>query len=108
MPQTTAFATRPDSAIGHIVLHFTPNWFATCMGTGILAVALGQFPALPVAAMAGTGLYLANIALFTLFIVVYGLKWLVHTRIAMRLLEHPVQSMFLGTIPMALATIVNG
>ncbi|MCX8998246.1 C4-dicarboxylate ABC transporter [Rhizobiaceae bacterium BDR2-2] len=98
----------PANGASDIVLHFTPNWFAASMGTGILAAALGQFPGTPVVHAAGLVLHLVNIALFLLFSVLYGLKWLCHTRLAARIFEHPVQSMFLGTIPMALATIVNG
>jgi len=30
-----------------IIRHFTPNWFAATMGTGILGVCLAQFPSAP-------------------------------------------------------------
>lgn len=99
--------TRPAESAG-IVLHFTPNWFAASMGTGIFAVALGQFPSMAVPHLVGQGLFVANIALFALLAGLYGLKWLHHPRLAVKIFAHPVQSMFLGTIPMALATVVNG
>lgn len=90
------------------ILHFTPNWFAAVMGTGILSLALGQVPGMPGLKPLGEGLFIANTGLFLLFSTLYALKWLCHPRIAARLFDHPVQSMFLGTIPMALATLVNG
>ena len=41
-------APAPDVPMqGHVIRNFTPNWFATTMGTGILSVALAQFPGHP-------------------------------------------------------------
>lgn len=108
MPPEIAIEAPPAGRAAETVLHFTPNWFAASMGTGILSVALGQFPGQPLLAAAGEALYLVNTGLFLLLAALYGLKWRHHPRLAARLLHHPVQSMFLGTIPMALATVVNG
>ncbi|MFT7754767.1 UNVERIFIED_CONTAM: hypothetical protein ODX46_01240, partial [Salmonella enterica subsp. enterica serovar Enteritidis] len=47
-----------------IVRQFTPNWFATTMGTGILSIALGQFPGQSVVFGIGEALWLANMLLF--------------------------------------------
>ncbi|MFC5756334.1 TDT family transporter [Rhizobium sp. GCM10022189] len=88
--------------------HFTPNWFATTMGTGILAVCLGQFPASPALHAAGEALWLANIGLFAVLTCLYAAKWVLHPGVALRAFDHPVVSMFFGCIPMGLATIVNG
>ncbi|KFC65735.1 C4-dicarboxylate transporter/malic acid transport protein [Devosia sp. LC5] len=90
------------------VRFFTPNWFAATMGTGILAIALGQFPDLPLLFAAGTGLWLFNIALFTLFTALYATRWITHFSGAKRILAHSSMSMSLGCIPMGLATIING
>ena len=108
MPDTIALTAPPAGRVAEVILHFTPNWFAACMGTGILAVALGQFPASPWLHGTGQALYLANTVLFLLFASIYVLKWLRHRHLAAQLFRHPVQSMFLGTIPMAVATILNG
>lgn len=108
MALSTVLDARPAGRAGEIILHFTPNWFAAGMGTGVLSAALGQFPGQPALHGAGLSLYLANSGLFLLLAVLYGLKWLLHPRLAARIFAHPVQSMFLGTIPMALAMIVNG
>ncbi|MBS3023086.1 TDT family transporter [Acidiphilium multivorum] len=88
-----------------IVRQFTPNWFAATMGTGILALDLNQLPGLHRPAMA---LWLLNIALFALFTLLYAARWLLYPREAARIFGHSVMSMFLGTIPMGLATIING
>ena len=108
MPDTIVLTAPPAGRVAEVILHFTPNWFAACMGTGILAVALGQFPASPWLHGTGQALYLANNVLFLLFASIYVLKWLRHRHLAAQLFRHPVQSMFLGTIPMAIATILNG
>lgn len=90
------------------VRFFTPNWFAATMGTGILAVALGQFPDLPLLFAAGAGLWLFNVALFTLFAVLYTTRWVTHFSGAKRILAHSSMSMSLGCIPMGLSTLING
>lgn len=103
--------TRVDNAkpFAEIVRNFTPNWFAATMGTGALALVLNQFP-LPLAGLHGAavGLWLFNIGLFTLFSLLYIARWIFFFDEAKRIFDHPVMSMFFGTIPMGLATIVNG
>lgn len=95
--------------IAEIVRNFTPNWFTATMGTGVLALALNQFPvAIPGLHSLAVGLWLANIVLFTLFSLLYAARWLLFFDGAQRIFHHPVMSMFFGAIPMGLATIVNG
>lgn len=92
-----------------IVRQFTPNWFTATMGTGILALAINQFPAgLPGQHGLGTLLWLANIALFLTFCGFYGARWVLFPQEAARIFGHSVMSMFFGAVPMGLATIVNG
>ncbi len=91
-----------------IVRQFTPNWFTVTMGTGVLALLLNQLPGpawLPVLA---AGVWRANIALFSLFSLLYIAHWLFYPRQAINSLSHSVVPMFLGAIPMGFATIVNG
>ena len=103
--------SRPFSYHEHpveIVRQFTPNWFTVTMGTGVLALLLNQLPGpawLPVLA---AGVWRANIALFSLFSLLYIAHWLFYTRQAINSLSHSVVPMFLGAIPMGFATIVNG
>jgi C4-dicarboxylate transporter/malic acid transport protein len=92
-----------------IVRQFTPNWFTVTMGTGVLALTLNLFPFhLPALHVIGVVLWLLNIGLFILCTVLYAARWIFFTRDAMPIWEHPVMPMFLGAIPMGLATIING
>ena len=90
------------------VRHFGPNWFAATMGTGVVALILGHFTALPPLYQAGRALWLVNMLLFALFTALYAAHWVLHRETARGIARHPVMSMALGTIPMGLATIGNG
>ena len=101
---------RPEAKpLPEIVRHFTPNWFTVTMGTGALALTLNQFPlAVPGLRAVATALWLANIALFALFSLLYAARWALFPREAALVFRHPVMSMFFGAIPMGLVTIING
>ena len=108
------FATRlrPLAQLDHpreMIRQFTPNWFAATMGTGILALALPQVPGAGAMLHAmSEGLWLFNIALFLLFSALYTARWIMFWDEARRIFSHSIVSMFIGTIPMGLATIING
>ncbi|MGC9185110.1 MAG: TDT family transporter [Thiomonas sp.] len=92
-----------------LVRQFTPNWFTVNMGTGITFLLLAQFPAqVPGLHALAHGLFLVDALLFALFTALFVARWLFFTSDALPLLRHPVQSMFLGAIPMALIPLVNG
>ena len=103
---------RPFSHLQHpreVIRQFTPNWFAATMGTGVLALALAQLPVHISGLRAfAEGLWLFNIGLFILFSVLYGARWMLYFDEARRIFGHSTVSMFFGTIPMGLATIING
>jgi C4-dicarboxylate transporter/malic acid transport protein len=108
-----AIQTRPLRwdwrAFRSIARNFTPNWFAVTMGTGALALALNQVPlALPGRREVAEGLWLLDAGVFACCALLYTIHWMFHRTQARRIFEHPVLSMFLGTIPMGLATILNG
>lgn len=67
-PNTATPSFRPFSHLQHprdVIRHFTPNWFAATMGTGVLALALAQLPfALPGLRALAEALWLLNIVLF--------------------------------------------
>ena len=99
----------PASGLGEIIRQFTPNWFTVTMGTGILALAINQFPfAVPGLHAIGTGLWLLNILLFVIIGAFYAARWVMFFDGARRIMGHSVMSMFFGAIPMGLATIING
>jgi hypothetical protein len=93
--------------LSNVVRQFAPNWFTVTMGTGALALALNQFSVPGAYELAG-GLWFFDILLFVLFTVLYTARWVFFFDSARQILGHPVASMFLGTIPMGLATIING
>ncbi|EUB85923.1 TDT family transporter [Pseudomonas sp. GM30] len=103
---------KPFSQLQHpreVIRQFTPNWFAATMGTGVLALALAQLPvAIPGLHAVAEGLWLFNILLFTLFTFAYAVRWILFFDEARRIFGHSTVSMFFGTIPMGLATIING
>ncbi len=101
---------RDENAnVPKIIRQFTPNWFTVTMGTGVLALALNQFPlAIPGLRQIGVALWLLNIGVFALFSCLYGARWLLCFDEARKVFHHSVVSMFFGAIPMGLATIING
>lgn len=105
-------AIKPLSRLDHpreVIRQFTPNWFAATMGTGILALALPQIPDSGAILHAiGMGLWLFNIFLFSLFAMLYAARWILFWHEARQIFSHSVQSMFIGTIPMGLSTIISG
>ena len=106
----TLLRLRPLRQLEHpreAIRQFTPNWFAVTMGTGILALALPQLP-LPGMQALGQALWLFNIALFCLFSLMYAARWVFFFHEAKQVFGHATVSMFFGTIPMGLATIING
>ncbi|WP_434590746.1 TDT family transporter [Pseudomonas sp. R4-83] len=111
-PQTAKPGLMPFSQLQHpreVIRQFTPNWFAATMGTGVLALALAQLPfAVPGLRAVAEALWLFNILLFTLFTVAYAARWILFFDEARRIFGHSTVSMFFGTIPMGLATIING
>ena len=111
-PNKAQAVLRPFSQLQHpreVIRQFTPNWFAATMGTGVLALALAQLPVqLPGVRIFAEGLWLFNIGLFILFSALYGARWVLFFDEARRIFGHSTVSMFFGTIPMGLATIING
>ncbi len=84
-----------------ITRNFTPNWFTVNMGTGVLALALNQFPlGIPGLHRVATALWLIDIGLFILFSLLYTARWVFFFDGARRIFSHPVMSMFFGAIPM--------
>jgi C4-dicarboxylate transporter/malic acid transport protein len=91
-----------------IGLNFTPSWFAVTMGTGITSILLHDLPYnSPWLYWLSVAVFCLNILLFTTFLAISILRYLIFPGLFMAMLRHPVQSLFLGTFPMGLATIVN-
>lgn len=91
------------------VRQFTPNWFAMTMGTGVLAQVVAKMPV----SFAGQlwlaeGLWLLTTLLFVLFSGLFAARLLLFRDTLWPMLDHPVQSMFLGAIPMGLVQVIAG
>ena len=103
---------RPFSQLSHpreVIRQFTPNWFAATMGTGILSAVLVQLPvAVSGLFQLAEALWLLNIVLFLTFSALYIARWVMFFDEARRVFGHSTVSMFFGTIPMGLATLING
>src|ERR1700739_3555240 len=76
-PSRAATRSAPGSGLSRIVRQFTPNWFTVTMGTGVLALALDQVAsAIPGLHVIALSLWALNIALFTLYSVLYAARWI--------------------------------
>jgi len=109
---TTKPGFKPFSHLQHpreVIRQFTPNWFSATMGTGVLASALGQLPIDNVFLHGvAEALWQFNILLFLVFAGLYAARWVMFFDEARRIFGHSTVSMSFGTIPMGLATIING
>ncbi|THC89840.1 hypothetical protein EYZ11_010708 [Aspergillus tanneri] len=91
-----------------VVRHFTPSWFSVTMGTGIVSILLNTLPYnsdwLHYISIV---IFALNVFLFSIGSIITILRYTLYPEIFALMITHPVQSMFIGTIPMGFATIVN-
>ncbi len=86
-----------------IVKNFTPSWFASVMGTGILAIiSLFYSKYIPFLETFSQILLVFNTLLFVLLLVPWTLRWIYFRKEAIRDLEHPILSNFYATIAIAM------
>ncbi|WP_042302328.1 TDT family transporter [Paraburkholderia kururiensis] len=91
------------------VRQFTPNWFAMTMGNGIVYLVLAGLPWHFAGQMTlAQALWALSIALYAVFTVLLVARWVFYPETIRPMLHHPLQSMFLGAVPMGLAPIING
>ncbi|WP_186164041.1 TDT family transporter [Burkholderia gladioli] len=91
------------------IRQFTPNWFAVTMGTGVVYLVLNALPgASPLKTLAAAWLWRLDILLYALFAAMFVARLVLFSDTIRPMLHHPLQSLFLGTLPMGLAPIVNG
>lgn len=96
---------RPSELFANL----TPNWFASIMGTGIVATAAAtlplQFPGLRTGA---TVVWALASLLLILLSAATGVHWIRHRETARSHHSHPVMAHFYGAPPMALLTVGAG
>jgi C4-dicarboxylate transporter/malic acid transport protein len=78
------------------------------MGTGITSILLHNLPynARPVRYIS-YGIFGLNVVLFITFLGISLTRYIAYPKIWTAMIKHPTQSLFLGTFPMGLATIVS-
>ncbi len=92
----------------NLIKGFTPNWFTVGMGTGILALDAYTLPGGPSwLKTVAIGIALFNVLIVTGLVVLGILKGIYDRPGVREVLDHPIQSMFFGAIPVAPTTVVN-
>ena len=91
-----------------IVKNFAPSWFASVMGTGILAItSLFYSQYLPFLKDVAYFLFYFNVVLFFVLLVPWLLRWIFFKKEAMADLEHPILSNFYATIAVAMLVLAS-
>ncbi|MBT8491171.1 MAG: tellurite-resistance/dicarboxylate transporter [Deltaproteobacteria bacterium] len=88
------------------IKNFAPSWFASVMGTGILAItSLFYSQYIPVLKNVAVLLFYFNVILFFVLLIPWTLRWLLYTKEALADLEHPILSNFYATIAIAMLVL---
>jgi C4-dicarboxylate transporter/malic acid transport protein len=96
---------RPSQVFSNL----TPNWYASIMGTGIVAVAAVTLPWQPPGLHVGAlVIWALDAFLLVALTIATGIHWLRYPGAARRHLLNPVMAHFYGAPPMALLTVGAG
>lgn len=99
----------PAKFLSEKVRQFTPNWFAVTMGNGIVALVLATLPfRFPGQQALAATLWFADVVLYVVCVAMLLTRAIRYPETIRPMLHHPLQSMFLGAIPMGLVPIING
>lgn len=102
-PSRGTFATT----LRHHILHTTPAFFSINMGTGISSILLYKLPYNAAwLRRIGEVIFMLNVVVFIILLFMTIARYALWPRVFRITLEHPLQSMFWGTFPMGLTTIV--
>ena len=94
---------------GDVFRHLGPNWFASVMGTGIVANAAALLPVHIAGLRAvAVGVWLLAAAMLVLLTTATGIHWLRYPEHARRHHHDPAMAPFYGAPPMALLTVGAG
>lgn len=97
--------TTEQSRLGN----FGPNWFASVMGTGIVATAGATLPIhLPGLRGFTEVVWVVAAALLVVLIVAVSVQWVRHPTVARSHVHNPQMAHFYGAAPMALLTVGTG
>ncbi|KIW40348.1 hypothetical protein, variant [Exophiala oligosperma] len=105
---TTPTTTKYDVGWRRVVRNFSPSWFSVTMGTGVVSLLLITIP------FKADWLYwlsvvffVLNTVLFTLALLISILRYTLYPEIWAVMIADPTNSLFLGTMPMGFATLVE-
>jgi C4-dicarboxylate transporter/malic acid transport protein len=104
-------ASAPSSrdSFGQAPRHFGPNWFASVMGTGIVANATAGLPVVADALHPfAVGVWVIDALLLVVLTVSVAVHWVRHPGTARGHAEDPTMAQFFGAPPMALMTVGAG
>jgi C4-dicarboxylate transporter/malic acid transport protein len=114
-PARASLARRPPRLLGalerpsDVFRHLGPNWFASVMGTGIVANAAALLPVhIPGLRAVAVGMWLLAATMLVLLAGATGIHWLRYPENARRHHHDPTMAPFYGAPPMALLTVGAG
>ena len=94
--------TKPNE----VIKNFSPAWFASVMGTGILAMTSSYYSQyLSLLKDLSLILTYVNIILFFVLLVPWTLRWIMFRKEALADLEHPIISNFYITMPISIVVL---
>jgi C4-dicarboxylate transporter/malic acid transport protein len=89
-----------------IVKNFAPSWFASVMGTGILATTSSYYDHyLSFLGTVATILFWFNVGLFVVLLIPWTLRWIFFRKEALRDLQDPILSNFYATFAIAMLVL---
>lgn len=91
-----------------IVRNFSPSWFSTTMGTGIVSLLFISIPFQHKATFyLSIVFFCLNLTIFSLATIISILRYTLYPEIWTVMIHDPTNSLFLGTIPMGFATLIE-
>ena len=107
-PEDGDVAPAPRTRV-EVLGNIGPNWFASVMGTGIVATAGTTLPVhIPGLRGFAEVVWVIAALLLVILIVVVGGHWLSHPRVVRTHARNPQMAHFYGAAPMALMTVGSG
>ncbi|OJA17416.1 hypothetical protein AZE42_12136, partial [Rhizopogon vesiculosus] len=100
----------PRTSWKECIRHFTWAWHTVIMGTGATSTLVHAFPygnGSPAIKVVTLIVFFLNIILFVLFTGVTIARYTMFPGVWLKMIRHPVQSLFIGAFPMGAMTLIN-
>ena len=90
------------------IRQFGPNWFTTVMGVGIVSALTYTSPfSIPFHRAIGVFLFWVLSGIFALAVLLWALRWVLHTDEALNDFRHPARALFYGALAMGINVVGN-